>query len=153
AASRRRWLRAAPACPRSGCTWSCRRAPRPARPARRAGRAGSRARPPRARRCRAPDCAAPARAPRSPWWTSRSSPDTVATPARSLAAPVLLRNAKFGLQRALHRRRHQARDVATQPRDVAHEAARDVEVVLAGHHEDRLDLAIELAIHVGHLEL
>src|SRR5262245_57237185 len=55
-----------------------------------------------------------------------------------------------GFERRL---RHEARDVAAQPRDFLHKAGSDELVCLGGHQKDGLDVLVQAAVHADHLEL
>src|SRR5713226_7163547 len=61
--------------------------------------------------------------------------------------------AELALQFAKHVRRHQTLDAPAERSDLPHQLGRNVEVILAGHHEYRLDFRRELPVHVRHLKL
>jgi hypothetical protein len=59
---------------------------------------------------------------------------------------------EFRVKLGLDRRRHEFRHVPAQPGDFLHQLGRNRLVPGLGHQEDRLDRAVERAVHAHHLE-
>src|SRR5262249_20090752 len=57
------------------------------------------------------------------------------------------------LQAGEHGIGYEPRDIAAEADDLLHESRARVEVRLARHHEDRLDLRLQVTVHHRHLEL
>src|SRR5262249_53895171 len=60
---------------------------------------------------------------------------------------------KFLAQPGFHELRNQAAHRAAQPKDLLHQFRTQVRVGLGGHHEDRFQLRLQLAVHQRHLQL
>src|SRR5665213_1817918 len=60
---------------------------------------------------------------------------------------------QFLLQSRLHMSRHERADIAAKPRDFFHDTRTQKRVGVLRHHENRLDVFVQLAVHQRELEL
>src|SRR3989304_2882444 len=68
-----------------------------------------------------------------------------------LNCTLLMRLHLLGAEPLLHQRRNQAADVPTQLTDLPHQARAEEGVGHGWHHEDGLQIGVQLAIHQSHL--